>query len=70
MLYIGQTLAAICTETEQTAEQLRRDKSYLDSEWAVLSIQCGAWIGGYGTYFMALASHLLSLGPSISILGA
>jgi predicted acylesterase/phospholipase RssA len=31
ILNIGKTLIAIATETEQTAEQFRRDKSYLDS---------------------------------------
>jgi predicted acylesterase/phospholipase RssA len=31
VLHIGQTLAAIATETEQTAERFRRDKSYLDN---------------------------------------
>ena len=31
VLYIGKTLIAIATETEQTAERFRRDKSLLDN---------------------------------------
>lgn len=31
VLHIGETLVAIATETEQTAERFRRDKAYLDS---------------------------------------
>jgi len=31
LLHIGETLVAIATETEQTAERFRRDKAYLDS---------------------------------------
>lgn len=31
-LHIGKTLVAIATETEQTAERFRRDKSYLDDD--------------------------------------
>ena len=31
IFHIGETLLAISTETEQTAERFRRDKSYLDS---------------------------------------
>jgi hypothetical protein len=31
LLHIGETLVAIATETEQTAEQFRQDKVYLDS---------------------------------------
>ena len=30
ILHIGQTLIAIATETEQTAERFRRDKTHLD----------------------------------------
>lgn len=30
-LHIGETLVAIATETEQTAERFRRDKAYLDN---------------------------------------
>ena len=31
LLHIGETLVAIATETEQTAERFRRDKAYLDN---------------------------------------
>lgn len=31
LLHIGETLVAIATETEQTAERFRQDKAYLDS---------------------------------------
>ena len=33
LLHIGETLVAIATETEQTAERFRRDKAYLDSSY-------------------------------------
>ncbi|KAF2684302.1 FabD/lysophospholipase-like protein [Lentithecium fluviatile CBS 122367] len=32
VLYIGETLVAIATQTEQTAERFRRDKAYLDND--------------------------------------
>lgn len=32
VLHIGETLIAIATETEQTAERFRRDKAYLDND--------------------------------------
>jgi hypothetical protein len=31
IFHVGETLVAIATETEQTAERFRRDKSYLDN---------------------------------------
>jgi hypothetical protein len=39
VLHIGQALVAIATETEQTADRFRQDKTYLDNKWPVLPIQ-------------------------------